>query len=204
MRIIGLTGGIACGKSTVSAALKALGACIVDGDALSRELTAPGGPALPALRAAFGDGVFLPDGTLNRRALAEVIFHDDGARRTLDGLMQPMLRRLIEARIRDAREAGCPVCVLDMPLLYEAGLDALCDTVWCVSLPRPAQLERLMARDGLTCEQAEARLRSQLPPEEKARRAQIIIDTSGSIQYTKERLPALYARELALAEAESH
>ncbi len=204
MRIIGLTGGIACGKSTVSAALAALGARIVDGDALSRELTAPGGPALPAIRAAFGDGVFHLGGTLNRRALAEVIFHDDDARRALDNLMQPMLRRLIEARIREAREESCPVCVLDMPLLYEAGLDALCDTVWCVSLPRSMQLDRLMARDGLNREQAEARLRSQLPPEEKARRAQIIIDTSGSIQYTKERLPALYERELALAKAESH
>lgn len=199
MRTVGLTGSIACGKSNVSAVLRELGAAVVDGDLLSRELTAPGGPALPAIREAFGGGVFLSDGTLNRRALGDVVFASDAARKRLDGLMQPLLRSLILRRMEEARAGGAKICVLDMPLLFEAGLDALCDTVWCVHLPREEQLRRLMARDRLTLSQAESRLRSQLSSDEKAARAQVVIDTSGSIDDTRAMIPALYARELALA-----
>lgn len=197
MRIIGLTGGIACGKSNISQTLAELGAVIIDGDLLSRELTAPGGAALPDIRKAFGDGVFLPDGTLHRRALGAVIFVDDQARKTLDDIMQPRLWQLIEERIEEARAAQAPLCVLDMPLLYEAGLDRLCDRIWCAWIPRETQLERLMARDGFTCEEAEARLRSQMPADEKAARADVVIDTSGSIGYTKSMIPDYYAAELA-------
>lgn len=196
MRVIGLTGGIACGKSTISAALRAMGAVVIDGDALSRELTAPGGPALPAIRGHFGNGVFLPDGALDRRALGAVIFGSDRERACLDGIMQPMLRRMILNGIESARRAGVAACVLDMPLLYEAGLDALCDRVWCAWIPRETQLSRLMARDGFTPEEAEARLRSQLPADEKAARADVVIDTSGSIQNTMDKLPALFQQEL--------
>ena len=196
MRVIGLTGGIACGKSTISAALREMDAAIIDGDVLSRELTAPGGPALPAIRAQFGDGVFQPDGTLNRRALGAVIFASDEARARLDAIMQPMLRQMILDGIEAARQSDAPLCVLDMPLLYEANLDGLCDRVWCAWIPRETQLERLMARDGFTREEAEARLRSQLPADEKAARADVVIDTSGSIQYTRDRLPPLFDEEL--------
>ena len=201
MRVIGLTGGIACGKSNVSDTLRQLGAVIIDGDVLSRELTQPGGEALPAIREAFGDGVFHPDGTLDRRALGAVAFGNDEKRAALDGIMQPMLRKLILRRMDEARQRGAALCVLDMPLLYEAGLDALCQRVWCVYIPRETQLERLMARDGFTREEAEARLRSQLPALEKARRAQVVIDTSGSIGYTKAMIPPLYAQELGLSDA---
>lgn len=199
MRTIGLTGSIACGKSNVSAALRELGAAVVDGDLLSRELTAPGGKALPAIRRAFGGGVFHGDGTLNRRALGDMVFASGEDRARLDSLMQPLLRSLILRRMEEARAGGAKICVLDMPLLYEAGLDALCDTVWCVHLPRDEQIRRLMARDGLTLPQAEARLRSQLSSDEKAARARVVIDTSGSIDETRAMIPALYARELALA-----
>ena len=199
MRTIGLTGSIACGKSNVSAALRDLGAAVVDGDLLSRELTAPGGKALPAIRQAFGGGVFHGDGTLNRRALGDMVFASGEDRTRLDSLMQPLLRSLILRRMEEARAGGAKICVLDMPLLYEAGLDTLCDTVWCVHLPRDEQIRRLMARDGLTLPQAEARLRSQLSSDEKAARARVVIDTSGSIDETRAMIPALYARELALA-----
>ena len=195
MRVIGLTGGIACGKSTISAALRELGAAIVDGDVLSRELTAPGGPALPAIRERFGEGVFQSGGDLDRRALGAVIFGDDEARAALDAIMQPMLLRLILKGIEDARASGAPLCVLDMPLLYEAGLDGLCDRVWCAWIPRETQLERLISRDGFTRQEAEARLRSQLPADEKAARADVVIDTSGTIQYTRDKLPALFDEE---------
>lgn len=117
----------------------------------------------------------------------------------LDHIMQPLLWALIHRRMEGARAAGSAVCVLDMPLLYEAGLDALCDTVWCVYIPEETQIERLMARDGFTREEALSRLRSQMPAKEKAEKAQVVIDTSGSISYTKAMLPELYARELRLS-----
>ena len=199
MRVIGLTGGIACGKSNVSETLRDLGAVIIDGDVLSRELTAPGGEALPAIRARFGETVFHEDGTLNRRGLGAVIFGNDEARLALDHIMQPLLWALIRRRMEEARSTCSAVCVLDMPLLYEAGLDALCDTVWCVYIPEETQIERLMARDGFTREEALSRLRSQMPAKEKAEKAQVVIDTSGSISYTKAMLPELYARELRLS-----
>ncbi|MBE5768640.1 MAG: dephospho-CoA kinase [Clostridiales bacterium] len=197
MRIIGLTGGIACGKSNISETLQEMGAVIIDGDKLSRELTAPGGDALPLIRDAFGEDVFAPDGTLMRRALGDVIFSSAEKRQMLDDLMQPLLLNLIKRRIREAEEAGAAACVLDMPLLYEAGLDKLCDTVWCAYLPPETQLERLMARDGFTEEEALKRLSSQMDPAEKARRAHVVIDTSGSILYTKAMIPDLYQQELA-------
>lgn len=199
MRTIGLTGSIACGKSNVSATLAALGAYVIDGDLLSREVTAPGGMARPALREAFGDGIFHPDGTLDRRALGSIVFGNEEALTRLNGIIHPMVIALTKQRIKTARLSGADLCVLDMPLLYETGMESLCDRVWCVWLPRETQLQRLMDRDGFTREEAEARLRSQLSADEKAARADVVIDTSGSIEYTKSIIPALYAQELALA-----
>jgi len=198
MQIIGLTGGIACGKSTISAVLAEQGTAIVDGDELSRELTAPGGEALPGIRAHFGEGVFHTDGTLNRRALGQIVFSDDQARQALDDLMQPLLLTRIKAEIEKARNFGCALCVLDMPLLYEKGIDSLCDRVWCAYLPRETQLERLMARDGFSQTEAEQRIDSQMPTEEKAARAHVVIDTSGPIQYTKDCVLALFSQETGL------
>ena len=120
MRIIGLTGGIACGKSTISLTLKSLGATIIDGDQLSRALTQPGGLALPAIRAEFGSEVFHADSTLDRRALGSLIFASDERRHALDDLMQPLLREMIEREILRAKEGGAKICVLDMPLLGDA------------------------------------------------------------------------------------
>jgi dephospho-CoA kinase len=140
--------------------------------------------------------VFHLDGTLNRRALGAVVFADDTAREKLDAIMQPLLLTLILRDIEYAHLAGTPVCVLDMPLLYEKGIDRLCDRVWCAYVPRQTQLERLMARDGFTLEEAENRLRSQLPAEEKAARADVVIDTSGPMDYTKEYVISLYAKEV--------
>ena len=197
MLILGLTGGIACGKSTISLTLRELGAVIVDGDALSRELTAPLGAALPAIRRRFGNDVFLADGTLDRRALGSIVFRSDEARAALDDIMQPLLLDMIRQRISEARSEGAAVCVLDMPLLYEKGLERLCDRVWCAWLPHETQLSRLMARDGFTREEAQSRIDSQLPTDEKAARADVVIDTSGPIQYTKDCILDLYATEVS-------
>ena len=139
MLVLGLTGGIACGKSNVSAALRELGVEIIDGDVLSRELTAPGGAALPGIREAFGPGVFHPDGTLDRRTLGAAIFGDGEQRARLDALMQPMILRRIREELARLEQAGAEIAVLDMPLLYEAGLEKLCSgslrpIPWCTGI----------------------------------------------------------------------
>ena len=196
MRVIGLTGSIACGKSTVSDAIREYPDCrVIDGDALSRELTAPGGEALAPIREVFGAGVFLSDGTLNRKALGQLVFSDFRSRAQLDQLMAPMLERLTRERIEAAREDGAVLCFLDYPLLFEKGYDRLCDTVWCVWLPRDVQMRRLMARDGLTQAEAAARIGAVLSSDEKASRSQVVIDNTGSPGYTLSLLPALLENE---------
>ncbi len=197
MHILGLTGGIACGKSTVSLTLSALGAAIVDGDRLSRALTAPQGEALPKLREAFGDGVFQQDGTLNRRALGQMVFQHPEEKEKLDALMQPLIHGMTLKKIDEARENGASICVLDMPLLYEFGYERLCHRVWCVSLPQEEQIRRLMARDGMTREAALDRIRSQMPTREKAARADVVIDTSGTIEETQAIVRKLFEAEMA-------
>lgn len=198
MLVIGLTGGIACGKSNVSDVLASLGAVIIDGDVISRELTAPGGAALLPLREAFGDSIFAPDGTLIRRALGQIIFASEDAREQLDSIMQPLIHAHILDDLKKAADEGREIAVLDMPLLYEKKLEPLCDRVWCVWIPREEQLSRLMLRDGFTHAEAQARLDSQMPAYEKAARADVVIDTSGTIEDTRAKIPALCAQELAL------
>ncbi len=200
MRVIGLTGGIACGKSTVSEWLSARPDCrIIDGDLLSRELTAPGGAALAPLREQFGERIFFSDGSLNRRRLGRIVFSDPASRDRLDTLMAPLLRDLTLSRIRQAREEGVLLCFLDFPLLFEKGYEDLCDTVWCVILPRSLQLKRLMARDHLSEEEALQRMDSVLSTEEKAARSQVLIDNSGELSFTLSLLPPLLEAERAQA-----
>ena len=202
MRIIGLTGGIACGKSTVSQWLQSQPGCaVIDADRLSRELTGPDGAALPEIRRVFGSAVFRSDGSLNRASLGDRIFSDFRARAALDSLMAPLLEDLTHERISRAREAGAELCFLDYPLLFEKGYDSLCDTVWCVDLPQELQLRRLMERDGISEADALARIRAVLPNAEKAARSQVVIDNTGSVSYTLSTLPALLERERALASA---
>ncbi len=196
MRVIGLTGSIACGKSTVSARIREYADCrVIDGDQLSRELTSPGGAAIEPIREAFGDRFFLSDGSLNRKALGDLVFSDFRARAQLDQLMAPLLEKLTSERIQEARDAGVTLCFLDYPLLFEKGYDRICDTVWCVYLPRDLQLSRLMARDRLSSREAAARIDAVLSSEEKAARSPVVIDNSGTEEYTLSLLPGLLDAE---------
>lgn len=204
MLILGLTGGIACGKSNISDTLRTLGVPVIDGDAIARALTAPGGAALPGLARLFGPGVLDERGELRRKALGAIVFGDERERGRLDEFMQPLIRQQIDAALQDARAQRLPAVVLDMPLLYEQGLDALCSRVWCAFLPEEAQLRRLMARDCSTREAALQRIRSQLPTAEKGRRADVVIDTSGSIEETRAKIPPLWQAELARAKENAH
>ena len=196
--VIGLTGGIGCGKSDAAAHLSSLGAVRVDADAISRALTAPGGAALEGIRRAFGDGVFLPDGALDRTKLADLVFPDEAARRALEGILHPMIQAKALEEIDQAQRDGAPVVVLEVPLLFETGMDVLCDEVWTVTAPHEVQLARVTAR-GLTVEQAEARIASQMSPQERARRARHVISTDRSPEKTRAELSDLYRQALKSA-----
>ena len=196
MRVIGLTGGIACGKTTVLDHLRRLGAPAVDADSISRALTAPGGEALPAIREAFGEGVFLPDGTLDRRALGELVFSDEGKREKLNALLHPMILTQMERELDAIRLQGAPAAMLDVPLLYEAGMEPLADEVWVVSAPKNVQVGRLMRRDGFTKEEALRRIASQMPLEEKRRRADRVIETDKPLEALYREVETLW-REIA-------
>ena len=199
MRIIGITGSIACGKSTVSSELERRGFPVVDGDVLSRELTAPGGAAVPDIRAQFGNHMILPDGSMDRRAMAKLVFSDSNAREKLDRLMAPHLASLTRQRLEEVRLSGASLCFLDMALLFEKGYNTLCDAVWCVWLPENVQLKRLMSRDAMTEEEALKRIRCVLSSDRKADLSSAIIDNSGSLESTMSQLDTLLARELSRA-----
>lgn len=185
--VVGLTGGIASGKSNLSRALRACGAPVVDADEISRALTAEGGQALPALRAAFGDAVF--DGELlNRKKLGALIFADPLMRARLNALLHPMI--LHEMRARLDRIDGA--AVLEAPLLYETGLDRWCDEIWCAYVPQKEQIRRVRKRDQLTYRRAVERVRSQMPSIEKARRATRVIRTDGAKEASAARVVALW------------
>lgn len=185
--ILGLTGGIACGKSHVARELRSLGVPVLDADAISRSVTAEGGEALPAIRAAFGDQVF--DGkTLNRRALGALVFSDTEKRRTLEEIIHPLVR---DRMLRETEEAGSEIVGWDVPLLYETGMDAACDEVWCVYVTPGEQLRRVMRRDRLDQAAAQARIDSQMPLLEKKARAQHCINTMGSRETTRRRVRGL-------------
>lgn len=174
-KIIGLTGGIACGKTNLTDALREAGERICDADEISRSLTAEGGEALPKVREAFGDGVFEGE-RLNRRALAQRIFASAEERKKLESILHP----LILGRIREAVRTAEGRLFLCAPLLYECGLETLCDSVWCAYIPEEEQIRRLRERDGISREQALAKVRSQMPAAEKAARADLVIRTDGT------------------------
>jgi dephospho-CoA kinase len=176
---VGLTGGIATGKSYVARRLRSAGIPVVDADVLAREAVAPGTAGLQAVVDRFGPAVLAEHGTLDRARLAEIVFRDETARRDLEAIVHPRVRAAID-RFWSDRAPGTRFAVADVPLLYETGREGAFDVVVVAACPREQQVERVMHRDGLSREQAERRLGAQLPIEEKARRADYVIDTSGS------------------------
>ncbi len=173
--VIGLTGGIACGKSNISRSLKAAGVPVIDADEISRSLTAKGGAALPAIREIWGEAVF--DGEeLNRRALSDIVFSDPAERDKLNAIIHPMVLTEIH---RQMDETEGPV-VMDVPLLYEVGMDSWCDEIWCAYAPQKEQVRRVRKRGDITWAEALRRIHSQMPVMEKRRRADYVIRTTGT------------------------
>ncbi|MBD0381315.1 dephospho-CoA kinase [Paenibacillus sedimenti] len=193
---IGLTGGIACGKSTVSAMLVSRGAILVDADQLARDVVEPGSPVLERVAAQFGQAVLHADGSLNRKKLGEIIFADTAARKQLENLLHPPIRSLMREQMETAeREHPQKLVVIDVPLLYESGLTSMFQEVMVVYVPREVQVERLMLRDGITEMAAQERLAAQISIEEKRGLADIVIDNSGTREETSRQVDQFWFRK---------
>lgn len=192
MRVIGLTGGIATGKSTVSAQLAEEGAVIIDADALARDAVRKGRPAWRRVIERFGRAILTADGEIDRGRLGALVFADETSRKDLEAIIHPVVFSGIQSRIAAAytREADALV-VLDVPLLLETDAPYDLDLVVVVYAPESIQLERLQARDGFNREDALARIRSQMPIDKKAARADIVIDNSGTQANTRAQVAAL-------------
>ncbi len=185
MRVIGLTGGIASGKSLVSRFLRELGAIIIDADQVARDIVRPGSPAWRQIVQEFGETVCKPDGSLDRRVLGRIVFHDTDKLDKLNRITHPYIISEIK-RLLDGYRKNPPgaVVVLDAPLLLEVGLEKVVDEVWVVYVDYQTQLERLMKRDGFNSEEAARRISSQIPLEEKVKLADHVIDNRGGPEET--------------------
>lgn len=190
--VIGLTGSTGSGKTEAAKFLETLGAVRFDADEVSHAITAPGGVALPAIREQFGDEVFFPDGTLNRPALAELVFNSLPHRRALEGIIHPLVQRTLLEGMDAAAAEGVKMAILDVPLLFECGMDALCDETWALYVSPEKQLERIMARDGLSLATAQARINSMMPTEQRNALATHAIDTDQPVEKTRQILTQLY------------
>lgn len=199
MRVIGLTGGIASGKSRIADLFRIRGVPIVDADQVAREVVRPGKPALAAVLEAFGQQMLRPDGTLDRRRLGEAVFADQTARRRLEAILNPAILaemgRQIEALRRQPQPP--PLVIAVLALLFEARCEAMVDGVLVVSASREEQIRRLMARDGLSRQEAVRRLEAQMPLAEKTARADWVIDTETDAEAVNARVQALLSTWLS-------
>lgn len=184
MYIIGLTGSIASGKSTVSRILSACGAPIVDADLIARHIAQHGEEGWQKIVETFGEDVLLPDGELDRMKVGEMIFHNEEKRAQLDHIMHPIILHRIERQLDTLAQEGYAAAVVDVPLLLELGWQDKVDAVWLVAVSPSVQKMRLMARNNLTEEQAEARIASQMSIEDKRRYSDVIIENDGTQEET--------------------
>lgn len=194
MKVIGLTGGIGSGKSTVSKFLAELGAVVLDADKIGHEAFQPGTDAWCEVTAAFGTGVLDDKGEIDRRKLARLVFEDPAALSRLNSIMHPRMYEIVKAKIEECRRQGVAVVVLEAPLLFEAGWMPLVDEVWATVAPERMVLKRIEGRGGLSETEALARIRAQLSAEERIRRAEVVIDTDCSLDELRGKVRELWRR----------
>lgn len=185
--VLGVTGSIATGKTTAVNIFRGFGIPVVDGDQVARLIVEPGKPALAAIAASFGADLLTVEGRLDRKKLGAIVFNDPQKRRRLDDLLDGYLREEILHQIRE-QAAQSPLVVADIPLLFERGYQQYMDEVAVVYIPRALQLTRLMARDGLTEQEATQRIGSQLTIEEKAKKADWLIDNQLAPAHTRQQI----------------
>jgi dephospho-CoA kinase len=193
---VGLTGGVASGKSTVSQMLAELGAVIIDSDALAREVVAKGTPGLAAVVEAFGPEILTEDGEMDRAKVGAIVFADEGKRRVLEGIIHPLVRERSQALEAAAAD---DLVVHDIPLLAEAGLAGAFDAVIVVDAPAEVQIERMMRERGWTRDEAEARIAAQASRDDRLAIATHVVDNTGSLQDLRDRVRALHAELRAAA-----
>jgi dephospho-CoA kinase len=198
--VIGLTGGIGSGKSTVADRLVALGAALVDTDRIAHELTAPGGTAMAPIREAFGGGVVAPDGSMDRSAMRQLAFDDPQARRRLEAILHPLIREQTDADVRSAIEAGAPYVLVAVPLLVESGqAQGRFDRVLVVDCPPEVQVERVMRRSGLERSQVQAILGAQASREARLAVADDVVDNGGDEAGLAPQVDAIHRLYLGLS-----
>ena len=194
-RVIGLTGGISTGKSSVARFFEQRDIPVIDADRLARDAVQPGSPALKHIVELFGERVLQPDGSLDRKSLGMLVFADAGKRRQLETVLHPQIRELAEAGIARASAEGHQRVIYSAPLLIEAGVTDRVDEIWVVTVRPEIQLARLMRRDGISLEEAERIISSQMPLSQKERYGSQIIDNSGTPEQTERILENIWARE---------
>jgi dephospho-CoA kinase len=197
--VLGLTGSIASGKSSVAAIFADLGAVVVSADQLARAAVAPGSPALTELVAVFGPAILTAQGDLDRKALGQVVFADPAARERLNAITHPAIARLAEARLRELRASGVPLVVYEAALLFEAAAEQRVDAVLVVTIDPALQQARLAGRDQLDPEAVRARIDAQWSQAAKVARADFVIDNSGTLAETRSQVAALYQHLLLRA-----
>jgi len=196
VRIIGLTGGIASGKSMVARILEGLGGVVIDADQLARAAVAPGEPAYHAIVTEFGEGILKPDRTINRGALARIVFADPQARRRLELITHPAIAQRAEEKLAELRRAGTAVVIYMAPLLIEAGVVSRVDEVWVVYADPQTQVARLMQRDGLSRAEALQRLAAQMPMDDKRMYGKVVIDNRGTPEETEQQVREIWEKEI--------
>ena len=201
MLVVGLTGGIGSGKSEVAKRLAALGAVLVDADAIAREVVAPGTPGLQHVVAEFGEAVLGPDGALDRERMAAVVFGDDGARQRLNAIVHPLVgAAMVQRTVRAGEHDPHAVVVNDVPLLADGGLRDRYDVVVVVDVDPDTQLRRLVEVRGMTAEDARARMAVQASREQRLAIADIVIDNTGDLAALDQRVQEVWAELKARAQ----
>jgi dephospho-CoA kinase len=194
MKVIGLTGGISSGKSTVAQFLAELGAVIIDADKVGHEAFKPGTKLWREVTAAFGEQILTTDGEIDRQKLGEMVFADPKRLSQLNEIMHPRMSEMVRAQLEDYRRQGVAVAVLEATLLIEAGGEwiKLVDEIWVTVASESTVLKRLMERSGLSEAESLARIRSQMPPTEKVRHADVVINTECSLDEMKVKVSELW------------
>ncbi|HBZ81047.1 MULTISPECIES: dephospho-CoA kinase [Brevibacillus] len=191
--ILGLTGGIATGKSTVTGMLRERGIPVIDADQIAREVVEPGKPAYEAIVRHFGRDILLEDGQIDRKGLGEIVFSDESERQKLNAIVHPEVRRVMREEAEAAEANGADIVFMDIPLLFESKLQHMVEKIVVVYAPGDMQLARMMERDELEEEQAQKRLRAQFPIDQKKLEADFLIDNSFSREETERQVEALLA-----------
>jgi len=191
MRVYGLTGNFGSGKSTVASMFLRQGFPVLDADRISREVTSPGGRAYPSVVREFGRRILLPDGTLDRKKLAEIVFSDPSRRARLEAVTHPAILEAMKESLEELSREGYRAAVVEAALIHESGRKGLFDAVILVRCDEETQLRRVIARDGMPREQASLRLRAQMDAAGKAERSDHVIDNSGSLEETRAQVERL-------------